>query len=133
MDRSLAEQLVRTYVEGWKEYNSTKIRGTLDPACILIEADGETFRGAEQIARSAERRFAGEYGPYQISQWEITTLVVAEEMCFFEWIFQGTRSLEGASLVRFRQGKISFVREYCTTCPLYESRSSQRAVMAESA
>lgn len=124
MDQSLTEQLVRTYVEGWQEQKSTKIRSTLDPACILIEADGETFRGAEQILRSAERRFAGEYGPYQITRWEITALIVAEEQCFFAWTLQGIHPLEGASLVRFRQGKICFVREYCSTGPLYESREA---------
>jgi hypothetical protein len=124
MDRSLAEQLVRTYVAGWQESNSAKILSTLDPAFVLIEVDGETFRGAEQIARVAERRFAGEYGPYQIDQWEITTLVVAEEICFFAWIFRGTRYMEGASLVHFRQEKISSVREYCTSGPLYESKET---------
>ncbi len=121
MDRSLAEQLVRVYVEGWKEYNSTKILTTLDPACILIESDGEIFRGAEKIIREVEKRIAGEYGPWQISRWEITTLAVADEVCFLEWIFEGRRSFEGASLIRYKESKISYVREYCTTGTLWES------------
>lgn len=124
MDHSLAEQLVRTYIEGWKEYNPTKILGTLDPEGVLIESDGEVFRGAQKIISEVEKRIAGEYGPWKINRWDITAIAVADELCFLEWAFEGGQSFEGASLIRFRQGKISSVREYCTTGPLYESQKT---------
>jgi hypothetical protein len=73
-------------------------------------------RRALRMSRSFEDR----------RQWEITTLIVAEELCFFERIFRGTHNWEGVSLVRFRQGKIGFVREYCTTSSLYESREAEK-------
>ncbi|MGO8951388.1 MAG: hypothetical protein ACLQUY_27785 [Ktedonobacterales bacterium] len=85
MDRSHAEHLVRTYVDGWKEYNSAKVLSSLDPACILIESDGEIFRGADTIASELDKRIAGTYGPWHISVWDITTLAVEDELCFLEW------------------------------------------------
>lgn len=121
MDRSLAEELIRTYVEGWKEYNSTKVLSVLDPACVLIESNGEIFRGAETIARELDKRIAGEYGPWQVSRWDITTLAVVDDLCFLEWSFEGRSSFEGASLVRYKDSKISYVREYRTTRPLWEA------------
>lgn len=120
MDSSRAEQLIRTYIDGWKEYNPAKILSTLDPDCVLIESDGQLFRGAHQIIRSVQKRIAGEYGPWKISRWDITTLVVAESLCFLEWTFEGPGSFEGASLVRYTEDKIRSVREYCTTQPLWE-------------
>lgn len=121
MNQSLAEQRIRAYVEGWKEYNTTKILSTLDPECVLIESDGEIFRGAQKIISEVEKRIAGEYGPWKISRWDITTLAVADELCFLEWIFEGQRSFEGASLVRYKNDKISYVREYRTAQPLWEA------------
>lgn len=120
MDRSRAEQLVRTYVEGWKEYNSDKVLSVLAPDCILIESDGEIFRGAETIIGELDSRIAGDYGPWQISRWDITSLAVDGELCFVEWDFEGQRGFEGASLVRFNTDRISYLREYCTTKPLWE-------------
>ncbi|GHO82713.1 nuclear transport factor 2 family protein [Dictyobacter formicarum] len=121
MDQFLAEQLIRTYVEGWKEYNPTKILSTLDPDCVFIGSQGQIFRGAHQLIREVEKRIAGEYSPWKFSRWDITTLVVANELCFLEWAFEGQRFFEGASLVRYKKGKISSVREYRTTQPLWEA------------
>lgn len=121
MDSSRAEQLIRTYVDGWKEHNPTKILSTLDPDCVLIESQGQIFRGAHRIIHEVEKRIAGEYGPWKISRWDITTLVVAGSLCFLEWTFEAHRSFEGASLVRYTEDKIRFVREYRTTQPLWEA------------
>ncbi len=120
MDRALAEQLVRTYVDGWKEYNSDKVLRVLALDCILIESDGEILRGAQTITRELNRRVAGNYGPWHISRWDITSLAIDEDTCFLEWTFEGPRDFEGATLVRFKEDKISFLREYCTTKPLWE-------------
>ncbi|GHO56103.1 hypothetical protein KSB_45780 [Ktedonobacter robiniae] len=121
MDQVLAEQLIRAYVDGWKEHNPAKILSTLHPDCVLIESQGQAIRGAHKIIREVEKRIAGEYGPWKINRWDITTLVVANELCFLEWIFEAHKSFEGASLVRFKEGKISSVREYRTTQPLWEA------------
>lgn len=108
-------------MEGWKEYDTAKILSTLDPACVLIESDGQIFRGAEEIIGEVKKRIAGEYGPWQISRWDITTLAAADDLCFLEWTFEGRHAFEGASLVRYKEGKISSVREYCTLKPLWEA------------
>ncbi|GHO42164.1 nuclear transport factor 2 family protein [Ktedonospora formicarum] len=121
MDQFLAEQLIRTYVEGWKEYDLTKILSTLDPDCVLIESQGQTFRGAHKIIREVEKRIASEYGPWKIHRWDITTLTVTGSLCFLEWIFESQRRFEGASIVQYKEGKISSVREYRTTQPLWEA------------
>ena len=121
MDRSLAEQLVRTYIEGWKEYNSAKVMSTLDPACVFIESDGETFRGAEAVGRELDKRIAGDYGSWQITRWDVTSLAFGDGACFVEWSFEGRGAMEGASLVRFKGDKISYLREYRTTQPLWEA------------
>lgn len=113
--------MIRTYVDSWKEYDSAKLRSILDSDCVLIESDGEIFRGAEKICRELEKRIAGAYGPWQISRWDITTLVVSDDLCFLEWSFAGLHSFEGASIVRYKNDKIGHVREYCTTKPLWEA------------
>jgi len=53
-----------------------------------------------------------------VNRWDITSLSVTDEVCFFEWFFEctyaGNRSgFEGASLARVSQGKISFLRRFC--------------------
>ena len=109
-----AERMVRLYVEGWKEGNRAKILGNLDPACVIIEYDGLTYRGIEKIGRWIDT-WLGEGN--EVNRWDITTLYVTGEVCFFEWVFEctfaGTHAgFEGASVVRFHSGKIVSLREY---------------------
>lgn len=114
--------LIVTYVEGWKLGDREKILSTLDPACVIIESYGPTYRGKEMIGRWIDSWFA----PGNIvNRWDITSFSITDEVCFFEWFFEymyaGNRSdFEGASLARVRQGKISFLREYAMTAPRYE-------------
>jgi SnoaL-like domain len=114
MDHASAEWMVRLYVEGWKEGNRAKILGSLDPACVIIESDGLTYRGVEKIGRWIDT-WLGDGN--EVNRWDITSLYVTGEICFFEWVFEctfdGTRAgFEGASVVRFRNGKIVSLREY---------------------
>lgn len=122
MDRILAERLVRTYIDGWKEYDTAKVLSVLDPACVLIESHGQVYRGAEKIIRELEQKIAGAYGPWHINRWDITSLAVADDVCVLEWVFDGHKILEGASVVRFAGGKLVYLREYRTTEPLWEER-----------
>jgi hypothetical protein len=122
MKDASANQLIVTYVEGWKLGDREKILSTLDPTCVIIESYGPTYRGKEMIGRWIDSWFA----PGNIvNRWDITSLSVTDEVCFFEWFFEctyaGNRSgFEGASLARVSQGKISFLREYAMTAPRYE-------------
>ena len=84
----LPHQLILTYVEGWKSGDREKILSTLDPACVVIESYGPTYRGKEMIGRWIDSWFA----PGNIvNRWDITSLFVTDEACFFEWFFSAIR------------------------------------------
>ena len=115
-------QLVLNYVEGWKSGDREQILSTLDPACVVIESYGPTYRGKEMVGRWIDSCFAP---GNVVNRWDVTSLYVTDEACFFEWIFEctykGSRSgFEGASLARVSNRKIHFLREYAMTAPRYE-------------
>lgn len=116
------DQLVLNYVEGWKSGDREQILSTLDPACVIIESYGPTYRGKEMVGRWIDSWFAP---GNVVNHWDVTSLYVADEACFFEWTFEctyeGSRNgFEGASLARVSNGKILFLREYAMTAPRYE-------------
>lgn len=122
LNEALANQLVYTYAEGWITGDREKILGTLDPQCVIIESHGPTYRGIEMVGRWIDSWIAP---GNTVNRWDVTSLYVADEACFFEWVFEytymGNRTeFEGASLARFRNGKIVFLREYAMTVPRYE-------------
>jgi hypothetical protein len=125
VNRSRAENLALAYVESWQTGDSARLASMLDPACMLIEGDGQVFRGAERIVDELDKRVAGAYGPWRIVGWEVTALIFADESCAFEWVFDGQRShavhVEGASVMRFSGDRIGHVREYCATASLWEA------------
>ena len=60
-----------------------------------------------------------------VNRWDVTSIYVTDEACFFEWSFEcthaGERSgFEGASIARLSNGKIAVLREYAMTEPQYE-------------
>lgn len=115
-------QLVLNYVEGWKSGDREQILSTLDPACVVIESYGPTYRGKEMVGRWIDSWFAP---GNVVNRWDVTSLYVTDEACFFEWTFEGTykgsrSGFEGASLARVSNGKIHFLREYAMTAPRYE-------------
>src|SRR5579884_4006607 len=116
------DQLVLNYVEGWKIGDREKILSTLDPACVVIESYGPVYRGKEMVGRWIDSWFAP---GNTVNRWEVTSLYVANDACFFEWFFDcthaGKRSgFEGASLARIANEKITSLREYAMTAPRYE-------------
>ncbi len=117
-----AENLIRLYVAGWCEGDADKILGTVAPDCVVIESHGPTYRGRDRIAQWVETWF-GAGG--EVLLWEIRSLEVAGDAGFFEWSFacrwlgEGY-DFEGASAVRFKGGRLSYIREYATTAPLFE-------------
>jgi ketosteroid isomerase-like protein len=116
------QQTISTYVAGWQEGNREKILSCLDPACVIIEAHGSTFRGKDMVARWVDSWF---HEGNIVNSWKILDLHEADDSCFFEWIFECTHegkvaALEGASLARFRDGAIISMREYATVAPRHE-------------
>jgi len=122
MDSFSPKQLILNYVEGWIAGNREQILSTLEPACVVIESYGPTYRGKEMVGRWIDSWFA----PGNIvNRWDVTSFYTVDEPCFFEWIFECTylgerHSFEGASLARLSQEKIISLREYAMTTPHYE-------------
>lgn len=122
MNAEIADRLIRRYVDGWREGDAAKILATVTEDCVVVESHGPTYHGKDQIARWVDTWF-GAGG--EVLAWEIRSLEALGEAAFFEWSF-GCKWLgekhefEGASAVRFRDGKIASIREYATTAPLYD-------------
>jgi ketosteroid isomerase-like protein len=122
MSVASADQLVHTYVEGWKTGDREKILGTLDPECVIIESYGPTYRGREMVGRWIDSWHAP---GNRVERWDVTSLFVSGDVCFFEWVFECTydgerAGFEGASIAHVRDGKLVTMREYATTAPRYE-------------
>jgi len=122
MNDASPNQLIVTYVEGWKSGDREQILSTLDPACVIIESYGPIYRGKAMISRWIDSWLA----PGNIvNRWDVTSLYITNEACFFEWSFECTyagdrSSFEGASIAQLNKGKIVFLREYAMTTPRYE-------------
>ena len=126
MHSTSPKQLILQYTEGWVAANREQILSTLDPACLIIESYGPTYRGKEMVSRWFDSWFApGNH----VNRWEVTSFYTTDEGCFFEWIFEcmyaGQRyNFEGASVARVSQGKIISLREYAMAAPRYEWEGS---------
>ncbi len=122
MDKTTIDQLVHCYVEGWKTGDREKILSTLNPECVVIEFYGPTYRGVEMVGRWIASWFAP---GNRVTRWDITSLYIVDETCFFEWTFEciymgDTSGFEGTSIARLQDRKISFLREYAMAAPRYE-------------
>ncbi|QBD80843.1 nuclear transport factor 2 family protein [Ktedonosporobacter rubrisoli] len=122
MDNASANQLILSYVQGWLAADREQILSTLDPACVVIESYGPTYRGKEMVGRWIDSWFAP---GNVVTRWEITSFTATSEECFFEWDFacisDGERGgFEGASIARLSEGRIVYLREYATTAPRHE-------------
>lgn len=122
MNETIASALIHRYMEGWKTADQAAILDTLDPQCVVIESYGPIYRGKEMV----ELWIASWLGPGNtVDRWDITSFSMADDVCFFEWVFACTfdgkpGGFEGASIAHFKHDKIFFLREYATTAPLYE-------------
>jgi hypothetical protein len=72
MSSAAGEQLLRTYVDAWKERNRAKILGTLDPDRVVVETHGAVYRGSARVGELLEAWF-GEGNT--IAAWDITALL----------------------------------------------------------
>jgi SnoaL-like domain len=122
MNEASAGQIIHAYVEGWKAGDRAKILSTLDPKCVIIESYGPTYRGIEMVGRWIDSWHAP---GNRVNRWDVTSLYLADEICFFEWVFEctyaGERSeFEGASIASLCAEKIVWLREYAMTAPRFE-------------
>lgn len=128
-----AGEMVRAYVEGWREGNRSKILGTLHPDTVIVESHGPTYRGIETIGRWIDEWLAVGAA---VDRWDITSILVAGDACVFEWLFECTvvgnhYRIEGASVIRFEGGKIVGIREYRMTERPYEAHGYEAPAAAD--
>ncbi len=123
MDRDAATRLIQTYIERWKAANRAQVLSTLAPDCVVVECYGPVYRGIEHVGEWMDAWF-GEAGN-TVDRWEIVSLLVGDDGAAVEWRFACTwhgqpSAFEGGSIVRFKDGRIGYLREYATTGSLYD-------------
>ncbi|MBI2029782.1 nuclear transport factor 2 family protein [Candidatus Gottesmanbacteria bacterium] len=112
-------KLINNYVDGWKRNNLELIVSTLSQDCIIIESHGPMYKGVNEIKSWVKEWI--EAGSY-VTKWGITSFYFIKDIAFFEWNFKcllsgNKHELDGISIVKFKNNKISYIREYRTTKP----------------
>lgn len=129
MNYEKAKKLAERYVEGWKDNNLEKILEPLVEDCTIIESHGPTYRGHGDVRAWVESWIAE---GYKVDKWNITSFLFADDSAVFEWHFEfsgaasPTREIDGVTIVKFKDGKIEYLREYRTTEPLYDWADTQK-------
>lgn len=117
-----ARKLIQMYVDGWKENNIDLICKPLAKNCIIIESHGPTYKGLNDVKEWVKKWISENF---KVDKWNITSFYLFEDISVFEWQFAffspktSSRTIDGISVVKFRNNKISFLREYRTTKSLY--------------
>jgi ketosteroid isomerase-like protein len=122
IDGERARALITAYVEGWRAGDADRVLSTLTSDCLVIESHGPTYRGAGLVREWLTSWFADGGG---IPRWDITSVVRDGDSAAFEWVFTATGSwgeatFDGATVVRFRDDRICYLREYRCTEPPYD-------------
>jgi ketosteroid isomerase-like protein len=110
--------LIEEYVTGWRENNLSKILNTLTQDSLIIESHGPRYKGKRNVEKWIETwKRAGN----KVTKWKIKSFYYLENShaAFFEWDFECVvggekHKLAGISVVKFKDGKIAYVREYRT-------------------
>lgn len=116
MNERLARQLVNDYVEGWVEADIVKILSPLDGKCYITESHGPTYHGINEVERWADEWFV----TGKVDKWNIGSFFYTKNTAFFEWSFTctvggKTDSIDGSSVVQFKNNKIYHIHEYRMT------------------
>ena len=111
------QKLVQDYVSGWKEGNPEKILSTLSKDCVIIESHGPTYKGKKITSDWISEWI---YHGNSVDRWDITSFFGIDNVVFIEWIFECTfekekHYLEGISVIKIKENKICYIREYRTT------------------
>ena len=124
-----AFELIRLYIEGWKQNNLKMIISALKEDCIVIESHGPTYHGINDIKKWFN--FWTEAGS-KVLKWNIISLFFCEkeQVAFCEWDFsclsnETQYDLPGISIVKFSDQKISFIHEYRMTQTAYKWEESK--------
>lgn len=118
-----ARKLIQMYVDGWKANNIDLICKPLAENCLIIESHGPIYHGLTDVKDWVQSWISDKY---KVDKWSITSFYFVENIAIFEWQFAfssqefSTREINGISIVKFDEDKISSLREYRTTKSLYD-------------
>ena len=121
MTEKLARKLVDDYVGGWETSDAARIIKPLLTNCFITESHGPTYHGIKQVKRWIDDW----YRTGRVNKWDIDSFFFAKDTAFFEWSFTCTingkpDSIDGASVVQFKNDKIYHIHEYRMTKPAFD-------------
>lgn len=110
------------YIAGWRAHHVDRVLATLDEDCVVVESHGPTYRGRSRVQQWMATWLA-EGGT--VEYWNVLSEAPFDGGVVAEWSFgcvwQGVNyDIEGITIARVSDGKISSLREYATTDALYE-------------
>lgn len=122
--------LLERYIAGWRAQDANAILATLTTDCVVIESFGPVYRGHAWVEQWVSTWLA-ENGC--VLDWTIRDLQSLGDLEIAEWTFHYTlrgeeRTFDGATIAKLRDGKISYLREYATTDPLYDWRGEWKSI-----
>lgn len=88
---------------------------------MVIESYGPVYRGKARVEQWMNAWFAA---GGTVDAWTITSTAATSDTRITEWHFECTwkgepGAFDGSTIARLRDGRISYLREYATTAPLY--------------
>jgi ketosteroid isomerase-like protein len=113
---------LRAYLDGWRRHDIPAVLATLADDCVVIESYGPVYRGKQRVEEWMNAWFGG---GGTVDKWDITSEAEAGRTLVAEWHFECTwkgspGAFDGSTIARLHDGRITYLREYATTAPLYE-------------
>ena len=110
------------YIDGWRRHDVAGVLDTLTDDCVIIESYGPVYRGRDRV-RQWMLAWFGAGGT--VDGWDITSTAAIGGVLVTEWRFACTwkgdaRAFDGVTIAKLEGDKITYLREYATTAPLYE-------------
>jgi hypothetical protein len=117
------KDLVEAYIDGWRKNDKDKILSSLASDIMIIESHGPKYTGIKKVDEWISSWI--EEGSV-VKRWDITSFYMTDTTtAFFEWSFecevkQIPHTIEGISIIKIKDNKISYMREYKTSKPVFE-------------
>ena len=109
------------YIDAWRPNDPAAIAATVTADVLVIESYGPMYRGAPMVRHWAEAWLAA---GGRVLGWTITDEFATADRIAAEWRFEchwdgADHAFDGSTLATIHGGKISMLREYATSAPLY--------------
>lgn len=114
--------LLPAYIEAWTRHDIPGVLATLAADCLVIESYGPVYRGTARVDQWMRAWFAA---GGVVRGWDVRSHAMVGDLAVAEWTFsciwKGENSqFDGATVARHNGARISYLREYATTAPLYD-------------